>query len=228
MVEKPGDVVIIGAGPAGLTAAYWLAKHGRSVRVLEADPTHVGGLSRTVTYKGFGFDIGGHRFFSKSDEVEKLWTEILPDDLLTRTRSSRIYYRGRFFSYPLKVGETLTKLGPYEASACMLSSPARKWRWASSCLWASESDCASPTSAKASSSVRPQPDMAPSRIRGTREKTLARPPGPSQGSTGVRRHRQRKGGRVSPPPGCDSFPCLRVRSDYHSKRAPIRIWRGAW
>jgi protoporphyrinogen oxidase len=121
MVETPRDVVIIGAGPAGLTAAYTLAKHGRRVHVLEADPLHVGGLSRTVTYKGFAFDIGGHRFFSKSAQVEDLWTEILPDDLLVRRRSSRIYYRGRFFSYPLKVGETLAKLGAYEAGACLLS-----------------------------------------------------------------------------------------------------------
>ena len=121
MVRPPSDVVIIGAGPAGLTAAYTLAKHGRRVHVLEADPHHVGGLSRTVTYKGFGFDVGGHRFFSKSKEIEDLWTEILPDDLLVRPRSSRIYYRGRFFSYPLKLTETLLKLGPWEASACVLS-----------------------------------------------------------------------------------------------------------
>jgi protoporphyrinogen oxidase len=121
MAQPAADVVIIGAGPAGLTAAYSLAKHGRRVHVLEADPTYVGGLSRTVTYKGFSFDVGGHRFFSKSRAVEDLWTELLPDDLLVRRRSSRIYYRGRFFSYPLKVGETLLKLGPYEASACLLS-----------------------------------------------------------------------------------------------------------
>jgi protoporphyrinogen oxidase len=121
MVEATGDVVIVGAGPAGLTAAYELAKHGRRVHVLEHDPTHVGGLSRTVTYKGFAFDIGGHRFFSKSARVQALWSEILPDDLLVRRRSSRIYYRGRFFPYPLKLGQTLVTLGPYEAAACLLS-----------------------------------------------------------------------------------------------------------
>src|SRR3954452_18641954 len=114
-------VAIIGAGPAGLTAAYLLTKHGIPTTVLEADPTYVGGISRTARYKGFHFDIGGHRFFSKSKEVEDLWTEILPNDLLVRPRSSRIYYRGQFFSYPLRAGEALRKLGVVEATRCVLS-----------------------------------------------------------------------------------------------------------
>src|SRR5262249_55287964 len=79
-------VVIIGAGPAGLTAGYLLSKEEVDVVVLEADPVYVGGISRTVTYKGFHFDIGGHRFFSKSKAVEDLWTEILPNDMLVRPR----------------------------------------------------------------------------------------------------------------------------------------------
>ena len=99
-------VSVIGAGPAGLTAAYLLAKDGVDVSVIEADPKLVGGIARTASYKGFLFDIGGHRFFSKSREVEDLWTELLPDDLLERPRSSRIYYRGKFFSYPLKAAVT--------------------------------------------------------------------------------------------------------------------------
>src|ERR1700741_1285200 len=115
------SVAIIGAGPAGLTAAYLLSKRGVPVTVLEADPTYVGGISRTARYKGYHFDIGGHRFFSKSKEVEDLWTELLPDDLLHRPRSSRIFYRGKFFSYPLKAGDALIKLGPIEAARCMLS-----------------------------------------------------------------------------------------------------------
>ena len=90
-------VAIIGAGPAGLTAAYLLSKNGVDVVVLEADPVYVGGISRTATYKGFHFDIGGHRFFSKSRAVEDLWTEILPNDMLVRRRSSRIFY-GNFAS----------------------------------------------------------------------------------------------------------------------------------
>src|SRR6187399_3686389 len=75
-------VVIIGAGPAGLTAGYLLSKNDVDVVVLEADPVYVGGISRTATYKGFHFDIGGHRFFSKSKAVEDFWTEILPNDML--------------------------------------------------------------------------------------------------------------------------------------------------
>jgi protoporphyrinogen oxidase len=114
-------VVVIGAGPAGLTAAYILTGHGFSVTVLEADKTYVGGISRTVEYKGFHFDIGGHRFFSKAREVEDFWTEILKDDLLDRPRSSRIYYNGKFFSYPLKAAEALWNLGVVESTLCMLS-----------------------------------------------------------------------------------------------------------
>jgi protoporphyrinogen oxidase len=115
------STVVIGAGPAGLTAAYLLSKQGAPVTVLEADPTYVGGIARTESYKGFHFDIGGHRFFSKSKEVEDLWTEILGDDLLQRPRSSRIYYQGKFYSYPLKGFEALWNLGAFEAAHCLLS-----------------------------------------------------------------------------------------------------------
>src|SRR4249919_756532 len=114
-------VVIIGAGPAGLTAGYLLSKNDVDVLVLEADPVYVGGISRTATYKGFHFDIGGHRFFSKSKAVEDLWTEILPNDMLTRPRSSRIFYGGKFFSYPLKPFEALLKLGVFKSILCVLS-----------------------------------------------------------------------------------------------------------
>jgi protoporphyrinogen oxidase len=114
-------VAIIGAGPAGLTAGYLLSKEEVDVIVLEADPAYVGGISRTTTYKGFHFDIGGHRFFSKSKAVEDLWTEILPEDMLVRPRSSRIFYGGKFFSYPLKPFEALLKLGIFKSILCILS-----------------------------------------------------------------------------------------------------------
>src|SRR3981189_1987391 len=112
-------VAIIGAGPAGLTAAYLLSKNNVPVTVLEADPVYVGGISRTATYKGFHFDIGGHRFFSKSKAVENLWTEILPDGILTRPRSARIFYGGKFFPYPLKPIEALLKLGVFKSILCV-------------------------------------------------------------------------------------------------------------
>ena len=115
------NVAIIGAGPAGLTAAYLLSKNNVPVTVLEADPVYVGGISRTATYKGFHFDIGGHRFFSKSKAVEDFWTEILPDDMLVRPRSSRIYYNGKFFAYPLRAFEALIKLGIVRSTLCLLS-----------------------------------------------------------------------------------------------------------
>jgi protoporphyrinogen oxidase len=120
-VSAGNNVAIIGAGPAGLTAAYLLGKRFVPVTVFERDLRYVGGISRTETYKGFHFDIGGHRFFSKSQQVEDFWTEILGDDLLVRPRSSRIYYSGKYFSYPLKGAEALAKLGPFEAARCAFS-----------------------------------------------------------------------------------------------------------
>ncbi|HEX9475102.1 MAG TPA: NAD(P)-binding protein, partial [Candidatus Dormibacteraeota bacterium] len=114
-------VVIIGAGPAGLTAAYELLKHDITTTVLEKDATYVGGLARTVEHKGYRFDIGGHRFFSKNQEVEDLWTEILGAEMLTRSRLSRIYYRGRYFAYPIKAANALWNLGPIEAVRCIAS-----------------------------------------------------------------------------------------------------------
>ena len=115
------DVAIIGAGPAGLTAAYLLTKKGYSVTVIEKDPHYVGGISRTVEHDGFRFDIGGHRFFSKAKEVVDLWNEILPHDFIQRSRMSRIYYEGKFYSYPLRAFEALWNLGIFRSTLCMAS-----------------------------------------------------------------------------------------------------------
>src|SRR5512146_1290396 len=107
-------VVIIGAGPAGLTAAYELVKRNIRPIVLEkAD--RVGGLSRTEVYKGYHFDIGGHRFYTKVEGIQQLWQEMLGEDLLRVPRLSRIHYHNRFFNYPIEMGNALTKLGPTES-----------------------------------------------------------------------------------------------------------------
>ena len=115
------DVAIVGAGPAGLTAGYLLTRAGKTVAIIEKDATYVGGISRTVEHEGFRFDIGGHRFFSKSQAVLDLWNEILPDDMIQRPRMSRIYYEGKFYSYPLRAFEALRNLGLLRSALCMLS-----------------------------------------------------------------------------------------------------------
>ncbi|AQT67346.1 15-cis-phytoene desaturase [Anaerohalosphaera lusitana] len=114
------SVVILGAGPAGLSAGYELAKKGVAVNIVEKDSI-VGGISRTVEHNGFRFDIGGHRFFTKMDRVNKLWDEILGDEFLTRPRISRIYYNHKFFDYPLKISNTFKNLGPIKSFEFFLS-----------------------------------------------------------------------------------------------------------
>jgi len=123
--RRPGpgqvDVVVVGAGPAGLTAAYRLAEAGRSVLTLEADEV-VGGISRTVERDGWRFDVGGHRFFTKVQAVTDLWHEILaPSDLLVRRRLSRIFYDGKLYDYPIKPLNALANLGLIEAVRCVAS-----------------------------------------------------------------------------------------------------------
>ena len=116
--KKP--VVIIGAGPAGLTTAYELSKANARSVVLEKDDI-VGGISRTVKHKGYGFDIGGHRFFTKVQPVEDMWHEVMGEDMLLRSRLSRIYYGKRFFYYPLRPANALWNLGIVNAIMILVS-----------------------------------------------------------------------------------------------------------
>ena len=119
--REAGGPVIIGAGPAGLTAAYQFAKHGVDSVVLEST-SELGGLSQTVLRDGWRFDIGGHRFFTKVTAVRDLWHEILGDeDFLVRPRMSRIHYDGKFYDYPLNIRNALSNLGPVEAVCCGFS-----------------------------------------------------------------------------------------------------------
>ena len=119
-LHKDDRAVIVGAGPGGLSAAYLLAKEGTGVTVLEASDD-VGGLARTVQYKGYRFDVGGHRFFTKYPPVQELWDELLGQDLMRVPRLSRIYYKGRYFDYPLKAGNALHGLGLGNATLIVLS-----------------------------------------------------------------------------------------------------------
>jgi protoporphyrinogen oxidase len=111
---------VIGAGPAGLTAAYLLTKQGYAVTVLEGDDI-VGGISRTAEYKGYRFDIGGHRFFTKIKPVQDLWHEILGSEFISVPRLSRIHYQGKYFDYPLKAANALAGLGLWNAVLIVLS-----------------------------------------------------------------------------------------------------------
>ncbi|MBA2302411.1 MAG: NAD(P)/FAD-dependent oxidoreductase [Acidobacteria bacterium] len=119
--------IIIGAGPAGLTAAYALARQRLAPLVLEAD-NQVGGIARTAEYRGFRFDIGGHRFFTKVRAVRELWRSMLGPDMLRRPRLSRIYYQGKFFDYPLKPMNALSGLGVLNSARVLLSYVAARIR----------------------------------------------------------------------------------------------------
>jgi protoporphyrinogen oxidase len=126
LAERDGEecggapIGVVGAGPAGLTAAYLLARRGRPVVVFEGTDS-IGGLAQTVVRDGQRFDLGGHRFFTKSPEVAALWEDLLGPEMLTRPRLSRIFWRGRFLDYPLRAGDVVAKVGPLELSRCVAS-----------------------------------------------------------------------------------------------------------
>src|ERR671933_2744090 len=116
--EKP--TVILGGGPAGLTAGYLLAKKGLPVIVLEAED-QVGGIAKTAVRDGYRFDLGGHRFFTKVKEVDDLWHEIMREEFLERPRMSRIYWNKKFLHYPLQGMDVIKKLGPVELVRALAS-----------------------------------------------------------------------------------------------------------
>jgi protoporphyrinogen oxidase len=123
-MTAPGgpEVVVVGAGPAGLTTAYELSRIAPAARVTVYEGSdEIGGISRTVVHDGYRVDIGGHRFFTKIPEVQQVWQEILGGEFLRRPRKSRIFYRGRFYDYPLRIANALGNIGPYESARILLS-----------------------------------------------------------------------------------------------------------
>ena len=115
------DLIIVGAGPAGLTAGKNAMDLGLKVLIIDSD-IQVGGISKTVWRDGFGFDLGGHRFFTKVKSVEDFWASVLDaSDFLDRPRKSRIFYKRKFFDYPLKPFNALFGLGIFETIRCILS-----------------------------------------------------------------------------------------------------------
>ena len=119
-ITREHPVVVLGGGPAGLTAGYLLAKQGKPVIVLESTDM-VGGIARTEVRDGYRFDLGGHRFFTKAKEVDALWHEIMKEEFLKRPRQSRIYWNDKFLEYPLEGMDVIRKLGPVELVRCGLS-----------------------------------------------------------------------------------------------------------
>lgn len=126
--DDSAPIVIIGAGPAGLAAALELTNAGERCVVLESDPAYVGGIARTVNYKGYRLDIGGHRFYTKIEEVSEWWHALLPDDFIEVKRISRIYYQQRFLDYPLRAWDAFSKMGLAFSMLAVMSHLYRKAR----------------------------------------------------------------------------------------------------
>ncbi|MBA2504474.1 MAG: NAD(P)/FAD-dependent oxidoreductase [Thermoleophilaceae bacterium] len=118
--SNQNPTAVIGGGPAGLTAGWELVKRDRPTVVFEAED-QVGGIAKTVEIDGYRFDLGGHRFFTKSKEVQNLWNEVLGEEFLLRPRMSRIYWNGKFLDYPLNGADVIKKLGPVEVTRSGMS-----------------------------------------------------------------------------------------------------------
>lgn len=115
-------LAIIGGGPAGLSAAYWMQQHSNLFHVIVVEESDkVGGMSRTESYKGYRFDIGGHSYATRVERVQALWDEVLPEPFLSRQRQARIFYRGKFFEYPLRLFNALKNMGLYESAMILAS-----------------------------------------------------------------------------------------------------------
>lgn len=119
-MNEKNKVIFLGGGPASLAGGLELARKGYLVTILERED-RIGGISKTINFKGYRFDVGGHRFFSKSAEVMNLWKDILGDEFRKTPRLSRIYYNQKFFMYPIQIGDTLKKAGIITSLACLLS-----------------------------------------------------------------------------------------------------------
>jgi protoporphyrinogen oxidase len=119
-IAPSSKIFVAGAGPAGLTAAFQLARQGFAPTVLEK-MSQVGGISRTEVYKGYRFDIGGHRFYTKVDEVNQLWHAVMGDEFRPVSRLSRIYYNGHFYHYPLEPFNVLSNIGLIEGARMIAS-----------------------------------------------------------------------------------------------------------
>ena len=128
-MQVPKHTVILGGGPAGLACGHELSANGAEISVLERNP-YVGGLCRTVEYKGFRFDLGGHRWFSKNEDLNNWFRRLMGDEIVRVNRVSRIYYGGKYFFYPVRFSEILRKTGPVSmlnAGAAFLWAASRKY-----------------------------------------------------------------------------------------------------
>lgn len=120
MHTSSNKVIIIGAGPAGLSAAYELQKHKANVDCIEATK-NIGGMCRTIEYKGYRFDIGGHGFFSNNKEIFELWYDLLEGDFIKYSSRTMLYYRHHYFNFPPGIVEVLNKIGVIECYKIIFS-----------------------------------------------------------------------------------------------------------